>query len=287
MNTIARILKSIESVLREHAGFELVELQARTLVSAATGLPLPQLDASGARRLCTRELRIIKDYLGSQPFRPVPLFLGYAELLGVRIHVSDCTLLPGTETVPLIEAVLELSSHWESPLIVDIGTGTGVVPVIVGIQRSKAHFVATDISADALQVAAKNFQVHRLTDRVRWSQGAWLEPLERFDLIGRVDILVSNPPYVCSTAIEKLPLGFKDYVPHLAINGGYDGMDGHRAIAAGASRYVKPGGYLVLQTDSGQAHRVSHIVQAGSKFERPETLTGTCGGARLVVAKKA
>jgi release factor glutamine methyltransferase len=280
-------LKSIESALLRQDGFELVELQALLLVSVATGIALPLIGASGARRLSTSELRMINDYLETQPLRPVPLFLGYSEVLGTKINVSECTLLPGTETTGLIEAVLELSSHRESPLIVDIGTGSGVVSVVVGIRLPKARIIAIDISAEALKVAAKNFHEHRLTDRVRWAQGAWLEPLDQFDLAGQADILVSNPPYVCSEAIEQLPLGFRKFAPRLAIDGGRDGMDGHRAIAASACRYLKPGGHLVLQTDSGQAHRVSDIVVAAGGFERPETLAGRCGGDRLVLAKKS
>lgn len=286
MNTIAQTLKSIQSVLQQQNGFELVELQARLLVSATTGLTLPQLERSGERCLSAIETEAIKGYFETKPLRPVPLFLGYSEVLGVKIHVSGSTLLPGTETAGIIQAVLELSSHWESPLVIDVGTGSGVVSVVVGTQIPKARLVATDISAEALKVAAKNFHEHRLIDRVRWAQGCWLDPLEWFDLGGQADILVSNPPYVCSGAIEQLPSGFREFAPRLAIDGGNDGMAGHRAIAAGAGRYLKPGGYLVLQTDGGQAQQVAHIVEAAGDFEQPQALNGTCGGARLVVAKK-
>lgn len=287
MNTVTETLELIESALQQQDGFEMAEQQARLLVSAATGMALPLLDSSGARRLFTSQLRMINDYLETRPLPPVPLFLGYSEVLGTRIDVSESTLLPGTETSRLIETVLDLCSQRESPLIIEIGTGSGVVSVVVGIRLQRARLVATDISAEALKVAAKNFQQHRLTDRVTWAQGAWLDPLDQFDVVGRADVLVSNPPYVCSEAIEQLPPGFREFAPRQAIDGGHDGMDGHRAIAASACRYLKPGGYLVLQTDSGQADRVSDIVVAAGGFERPETLSGTRGGARLVLAKKA
>ena len=111
--------------------------------------------------------------------------------------------------------------------------------------------------------------------------------LHRHEDFGLVElqarIFVGNQRYVCTTAIKQLPRWLAEHAPHLAIDGGHDRID---EKVAGTSRYLKVGEYLVLQTDSGHAHRVSNIVQAVGALEVTKTLIGTCGAARLVVARQ-
>jgi hypothetical protein len=117
-------------------------------------------------------------------------------------------------------------------------------------------------------IAEQNMVLHNLANRLELFEGIWLEPLKHLRTAETADVLVSNPPYVRADAIGGLPEGFRRHVPHLAINGGFDGMDGHRAIINDAARYIKPGGYLVLQTDSGQTDHIADYNQFAQRSIR-------------------
>ncbi len=152
-------------------------------------------------------------------------------------------------------------------------TGTGCVAIAILSQVPAAQAVAVDLSTEALAAASHNALRHGVTERISLRDGSWFEPLnpdERFDLI------VSNPPYIESDAIAGLQPEVSLHDPHLALDGGADGLDAHRTIIEGAAARLATGGALVLEIGSTQAEAVSKILaEAGfSGIEIEKDLAG-------------
>lgn len=284
--SVRQAIEELRAALNAHRGFEEVTLQARLLVAATLGIDLDALSACLNRALTSDERVAILAYLQTNELIPVPLYLGYVEVLGRRFIVSRQTLMPGTETKPLIKAVVSVIRHQEKPLVVELGTGCGVVAGVVAVEVPSCRVFATDISEDALNIARTNVQALGISDRVKLAKISWLDPLRLAHLVNRVDVIVSNPPYVRGDDLDNLPAGFRTYAPLQAIDGGEDGLEGHRAIIKDAFRYIRKGGYLILQTDEGQAPEVAALISATGKFELPEFLSGSHGLPRIAVARR-
>lgn len=286
LRSVSQATDTVRKVLETHGGFEQVGLQARLLVAAALDINTGGLSDFPDRILTNDERIRISNYLNSEVLIPVPFYLGYAEVVGLRVVVSRHTLAPGTETECLIRTVVALIRDRTKPCVLEIGTGCGVVAGAVAVQVPSSTVFATDVSKEALDVAKLNAQNFFVSDRVTLARVSWLDPLCLANLVNGVDVLVSNPPYVCSGDIEKLPADFREHAPLRAIDGGKDGLQCHRAIVKDAYRYIKSAGYLILQTDEGQAPEVATLICATGQFELPEFSPGSQGRPRIVIAKR-
>jgi release factor glutamine methyltransferase len=217
---------------------------------------------------------------------PVPIFLGYCEVDGQRLLVSRDTLLPGTETERMIEEATNAVRRLDARIVADVGTGCGWIAVVLGMRLPSASVYATDRSPDALSVARKNVEMHQLSSRVQCLEGNWLEPLGAFGLAGRVDLIVSNPPYCKAGQIAHLAESFARFAPRMAIDGGEDGLNGHRAVLEQAAKFVRSNGLVLLQTDETQAPLVAECVVQSGHYASSELLNGSEGAPRFVLARR-
>ena len=272
--------------LKTRVGFELPERQADLLLSAVTGVPCPRLEFESESRITDAQFDYIRRYLDRDRLIPVPLHIGYTEVCGIRILVNSDVLMPGTETERLIEVVGRFLCTLHSPIVFDVGTGSGVLGITLAIQYQQAVIYATDVSQEALNLAGLNIRQHKLHDRIHLLKGRWLEPFGTASPCRSADILMSNPPYVSTEQVQMLPAGFREFAPRLAIDGGSQGLEGHRAIISKAGAHIRAGGHLVLQCDTGQAEDICELVRACAAFEEPSLYNGTCGNPRIVVAKR-
>jgi release factor glutamine methyltransferase len=156
---------------------------------------------------------------------PIAYLVGHREFYGHDFLVDKRVLIPRPETELLVEAALssirQKLSNGQSPIVADIGTGSGAIPVTIALEeRRLSYLYACDISMDALQVAHLNCQLHRVEARIRLLQGDLLAPLPE-----PVDILTANLPYVGTEEIEMLTPDIKRYEPHLALFSGPQGLD--------------------------------------------------------------
>ena len=135
---------------------------------------------------------------------PLQYILGEAWFYGLRFACDERALIPRPETEALVDAVLEAVGPNAAPLIVDVGTGCGCIAIAIAVRRPGATLVATDISRDALELAAENAQAHGVKDRVRLVHGDLLRPVIDSDLVGLVEIVVANLPYVAEDEWESL-----------------------------------------------------------------------------------
>jgi release factor glutamine methyltransferase len=263
------------------AGLETPELDARLLAEAAFGLAGLDLVARERDSAPADAIQRLGDFAGRRlAGEPVARILGEREFWGLRFSLNRATLEPRPETELLVARGIELLAAAAQPSILDLGTGTACIPIALLHELPAARATAVDLSAEALVAAAGNARRHAVADRLTLLQGSWFAPLPP---AARFDLIVSNPPYIESAEIPGLAPEVREHDPRLALDGGADGLDAYRAIAAGAGAHLVPGGTLLLEIGSTQAEAASAILDT-----RGLTVTGIvpdlAGHPRMIVA---
>lgn len=187
---------------------------------------------------------------------PLQHLIGFQEFWGLKFIVGPDIFIPRPETECIIEAALtfrEALQSQASPIVVDIGTGSGCLAVTLAKEIPQAQVFATDLSSEALCVAAENARAHGVSGRLRFLAGDLYEPLRRQGLAGRINLLVSNPPYIPQASLEGLQPEVRDYEPRMALDGGVDGLEVYRLLLAEAPAFLAPGGVMILELGQGQA----------------------------------
>lgn len=183
---------------------------------------------------------------------------GRANFRGHWLSVDERVLIPRPETEGLVELVVRgTGAQGHRGTVADIGTGSGAIAIALALESSFAGVIATDVSADALNLALENAQASGCKERISFRRGHLLEPL----LGERVEVIVSNPPYVASPEWEALDGSVRDFEPRLALDGGPDGLTPTRLLIAGAVEALVPGGFLALETDSARAERTAALAR--------------------------
>jgi release factor glutamine methyltransferase len=260
------------------------ELDARILVGHALGLDHAALAAAATRRLGADEESAIAALANRRlTGEPVARILGYKEFWSLPLRVDAATLVPRPETETVVDAALAAidagGPRSRKLRIADLGTGNGALILALLSELSNAFGVATDTSTKALLVAHDNARRLALT-RARFVACDMAAALR-----GPFDAIVSNPPYIASGDIATLASDVRDFDPHLALDGGTDGLDFYRAIAAAAPTLLAPGGILAVELGIGQAEPVAHLFAAAGLAPSPPRpdLNGT---PRALVARK-
>lgn len=261
-----------EVLLRHAAGLRREELLARP------GIPLGEPASSAYADLIARRAGAA----------PVAYLVGHREFFGVDLLVDRRVLIPRPETEHLVEALVTALRSYAAPFIVEVGTGSGAVAIATARALRHARLLATDVSADALELARTNAVRCGVADRITWAQGPALDPLAGLTRDGSVDAIVSNPPYIPTSEIEYLPPDVREHEPAVALDGGPDGLDVHRPIIVDAPRYLAPGGVLALEVAAvwGQAETVAGLIAATGRFGPPRIVRDYAGMERLVVAAR-
>lgn len=207
--------------------------------------------------------------------QPVGQIVGERLFWGRRFRVTRDTLDPRPETEGLIEAALA------EPFatVLDLGTGTGCIAVTLLAERPVAHGIATDLSPAALAVAAENAAALGVASRLELRLSDWFAAVPE-----RVDLILSNPPYIAADEMAALAPEVRLWEPHLALSPGGDGLDAYRAIARGAPAHLRPGGRLLLEIGAAQGRAVAGLVEAAG-LARVSVLPDLDGRDRLVSAR--
>jgi len=190
---------------------------------------------------------------------PVAYLTGHKEFMGLDFVVNRSVLIPRPETELLVETALRLLPH--TPLIVDVGTGSGAIAVSLAVLMPGAVVYATDQSRAAIEVARINAALHGVESRIRFFQGDLLAPLAGLDLAGRVDLVAANLPYIATGEISALPREVRLFEPVSALDGGADGLDLYRRLIPAAAGMLKPGGWLLAEIGCGQREAVSGLLR--------------------------
>lgn len=245
-------------------GFDSAALDAKLLTGHALGL--------SALDLATRENEPVDGAMAARVAEllqrrmtgeSVARIIGSREFYGLAFTLNEATLEPRPETELLVD--LALGALPAGGRLLDLGTGTGCIPIAILANQPDATAVAVDLSDRALAAARGNAERHGVSGRLELRQGSWFEalsPLGRGE--GRFDLIVSNPPYITSAVVETLAPEVKDFDPRLALDGGPDGLAPYRIIAAQAGDWLRPHGWLMVEIGYDQGADVSALfLEAG------------------------
>jgi release factor glutamine methyltransferase len=192
---------------------------------------------------------------------PVDRIIGHRGFWTLDLKVTPATLSPRSDTETLVRAGCDhlLANHHINglPRILDLGTGTGAILLALLVEFPAATGLGIDISEDALLVARENAEYAGLSSRAIFQQGDWMA-----GLTGPFDLIVSNPPYIPTPDIAGLDTEVRDHDPHLALDGGMDGLGCYRALLPQVQAFLAPGGVAVLEFGQGQGAAVLGIAHA-------------------------
>lgn len=210
---------------------------------------------------------------------PIQYIAGEAEFYGLTFRVRPGALIPRPETEHLVEKAVELARRLHHPRIVDVGTGSGAIAIAIAHTLPHAKVTAIDLAPAAVQIARENALRNNVS--VRFIEGDLLAPV----LHERVDLVVSNPPYVPQTDAPSLSVEVREYEPHLALFADKDGLGVYRKLIPQAARVLNPGGSLALEIGYGQSEAVSELLRA-SGFQGIELTPDLQGIPRVVSASR-
>jgi len=193
---------------------------------------------------------------------PLQYILGYTEFMGLKIKVDPRVLIPRPETELLVENIVQFAQQHiaAGAKILDIGTGSGNIPIALAKALPNAHVFSLDVSDGALSVARGNARLNDVAPRIDFVQVDFFEFIENYrELDHHFDIIVSNPPYIATADMANLPADVKQE-PKLALDGGEDGLKFYRVLLAGAKRFLKPNGYLACEIGEGQKESITDLL---------------------------
>ena len=210
---------------------------------------------------------------------PIQYIVGEAEFYGLPFRVTPDVLIPRPETEILVEKVIELAAAYEHPRILDVGTGSGAIPIAIAHHLAHAQITATDISGSALALASEN--ARRNERDVRFLQGDLLAPVtgERFEII------VSNPPYVPVTDCDSLSVEVRKFEPALALFADEDGLSIYRRLIPQAFDALVPGGFVALEIGFSQQAAIQSLL-ASAGFTDIEFTPDLQGIPRVATARR-
>jgi release factor glutamine methyltransferase len=210
----------------------------------------------------------------------VQRILGYAYFRNLRLELDEHTLIPRTDTESVVDAALEaVDRRGGSCRVLDLGTGTGAIAVSIAQERPSCDVHATDSSEGALKIARRNAE--RSGVAIRFHRADLASGLD--GLLRSVEVLVSNPPYVRRADIPKLAPEVRDWDPHVALDGGPDGLDFYRRIFAESSLLLAERADVVLEVGDDQAEAVLELGRCAGYdiLGTHQDLTGTRRTVRL------
>ena len=269
------------------AGVDSGSRDAEVLLGHTLGVGRERLIARGDELIEDHQARAYEQLLLRRLARePVAYITGVREFWSLALQVTPDVLIPRPETELLVETVVEPARQRQvdAPLrIMDIGTGSGAIAVALASELGNAEVLATDISTRALAVARINAERHLVADRVRFVEGDLLDALPRGVCF---DVIVSNPPYIRRTEIAALAPEVSRWEPRLALDGGTDGLDFYRRIAAQAFDRLAPSGVLLAEIGDGAGETVKQIFRNAAGWRGISILLDYAGCQRVVKAGK-
>ena len=280
--TILRMILWSAEYLK-NKGVETGRLDAEWLLAAALGVDRLQLYLKYDRPLSSEEREAFKPLLRRRAGRePLQYIIGRTGFRELELKTDPRVLIPRPETELLVQEVLDWASAGAES-VWDMGTGAGAVALSLAAEGTWTRVVATDVSPEALSVAADNAERYDLGGHVEFREGSLFEPLEEGE---RFDVIVSNPPYIAEGEKGELQPEVRDWEPSEALFAGEDGLDVIRQLVARAPNHLVSGGLLALECGLGQAEGIAADVQATGAFGAVRIRADLTGRPRFVTAER-
>jgi len=286
-------LKSVRELINvtaewfEEKGVDAPRVCAERLLSECIGLSRLELYINSDRLISTQELDSFRELVRRRAAgEPLQHLLGETEFFSKPFKVQPNVLIPRPETELLVEECIKCltdsNSSIVAPKAVELGVGSGIISVSIAAEIPRLEVHGTDISEDAIKLSEVNARLNGVSGRVSFYLGDLYEPLPD-RLIGNIDLLISNPPYIKSNEIEGLATEVAVHDPHLALDGGKDGLEFYHKIAMGAKKWLNDHGKLILEIGSEQGKDVCKILEA-SGFRNASVKKDYNGMDRIILA---
>ncbi|HEX5646897.1 MAG TPA: peptide chain release factor N(5)-glutamine methyltransferase [Nitrospira sp.] len=285
-NTIDALLTWAKQVL-DRAGIENAAQESRWLVGHALGLEAHQL-ATQAEQSVSPEKRIQAESLVSRRAAREPLqyILGTQEFCGLEFFVGPAVLIPRPETEVLLREALTAIDLNKDSVLVDVGTGSGCLAVTLATILSRTRVLAVDRSPDALAAAKANAERQTVANRIEFIEGDLLSPLRDRGLMGQVDVIVSNPPYIAESDWTGLQPEVRDFEPRSALVSGPTGIEFHERLLRESKEYLMLGGSLVMEIGQGQRPAIQQMAEQIGGYTPVEIAKDGAGIERIVIVRR-
>jgi release factor glutamine methyltransferase len=283
--TIQRLLTWVTEYLTQK-GVDAPRLSAELLLSNVLGLKRIELYTQYHKVVAQEQLTQLRGLVKrAGEHEPVAYLVGKTEFYSIEFEVAPDCLIPRPETELLVQRSIEFLRKRTGPqYICDLCTGCGIIAVAIAKNVPDTKVLATDISAAALAIAAKNVEKHKLQDRIELRQGDLFEPLvPRLD---QFDLIACNPPYVSAAEYEALEKNVKDYEPRIALYAGQDGLDVYRKITEKVDQFLKPDGILLLEIGYTQGPAVRDLLEQTGALAQIQIDKDLQHHDRVVAAKR-
>ena len=281
--TIGEALREAKQRLRD-AGKEDFSFDAELLLEKAAGLNRTALFLREKDELSEEAETRYMDYIQQrEQGRPTQYILGEWEFMGLPFLVGEGVLIPRGDTEVLVETILEKQQTESIKTILDIGTGSGCIPVSLGKYGSFSEILAVDISPKALGYAVQNAEKNQIPVKFMESDLFSALPVE---YKGKLDAIVSNPPYIPKKDIAELMTEVKDFEPLNALDGGEDGLDFYRGIVEQSREWLRKDGWLFFEIGYDQGEDLRNILEAQG-FAEIRVIQDLAGLDRVVCGRYA
>ena len=216
-------------------------------------------------------------------FHPIQYLCGIAFWRDLKLKVTNKVLIPRPETELIVDIVFKIFGKKSQKLLfAELGTGSGALSIALALAYPLWDGIATDIDEDALKIANENYINSSIQSNLRFYCGDWWSPLESFK--GKLDLAISNPPYIPKDVYEKLPMEVKNFEPEIALLGGEDGLTHLREIIQKAPFFLKEKGWLILENHFDQGEKVKQLLLK-NKFTSIEIVNDLSGIGRFTIGR--
>ena len=214
---------------------------------------------------------------------PIQYLCGLAFWRDLKLEVTEKVLIPRPETELIVDIVSNIFGQNSKKLFfAELGTGSGAISIALSLAYPLWDGIATDIDQDVLEIAIKNYLNCSEQSNLKFYCGHWWTPLESFK--GKLDLVISNPPYIPKETYEKLPEEVKNFEPKIALLGGEDGLQHIREIIQKAPLFLREKGWLILENHFDQGEKVKQLL-IKNKFESVETVNDLSGIGRFTIGR--
>jgi len=214
---------------------------------------------------------------------PIQYICGTTFWRDLKLKVTNKVLIPRPETELIVEIVFNIFGKKSQELLfAELGTGSGAISIALALAYPLWNGIATDIDKDALEIAKKNYINSSEQSNLKFYCGYWWTPLESFK--GKLDLAISNPPYIPKDTYEKLPKEVKNFEPKVALLGGEDGLKHIREIIQKAPFFLKEKGWLILENHFDQGEKVKQLL-LNNKFTSIEIVNDLSGIGRFTIGR--
>jgi release factor glutamine methyltransferase len=288
--TVASLAREGSAVLGR-AGIPTAPRDAEVLLAHVLGVPRARLHAAPDEPVEPAAAVRFREHLLKRSRRvPLQHLTGVQEFWSLEFEVTPAVLIPRPETEGLVEAFLDLRAtdaklrSVETPVVLDVGTGSGCLAVAVAREAPGARLFASDISEEALEVARRNAARHGVAGRITFLRGDLLAP---FGPAGAppADVILTNPPYIGDSEAAGLPPEVRDHEPRRALFAGPDPLAVHRRLAHEARPHLKLGGWLIAEIGAGQDGALRLLYAGILDFHLEPFRPDLAGIPRVLVAR--